>query len=53
MNRHKLDEKAIAAALWFAIFIAGFAFLWQLTEPDDATNELHQMKVAIWHRITS
>lgn len=47
MNRHKLDEKAIAAALAFTIFIAGIAFAWQYTEPDDATNELHQMKIAI------
>lgn len=53
MNRHKLDEKAIAAALWFAIFVAGIAFMWQLTEPDDATNDLHQMKQAIWQRKTS
>lgn len=47
MNRHKLDEKAIAAALWFAIFVAGVAFLWQLTEPDGEANGMHQMKVAI------
>lgn len=53
MNRHKLDEKAIAAALWFAILVAFLAFAWQLTEPDGEANELHQMKQTLWQRITS
>lgn len=47
MNRHKLDEKAIAAALWFAILVAGVAFLWQLTEPDGEANGMHRAKQTI------
>ena len=47
------DSLILRAAIAFLIFVAGIAFMWQLTEPDDATNELHQMKQTLWQRITS
>lgn len=41
------QEKAIAACIWCAIFIAGIAWVWQMTEPDDATNGISRAKQEI------
>lgn len=41
------DNLILRAAIAFLIFVAGIAFMWQLTEPDDATNGMHRAKQAI------